>query len=111
MDGLIVEIDFCQEVHVMSQLWLDEVMGHHGIPEVAFEGDAIVGQHLHIVLDVLSDFQYRRIFVQWSENLHHLLCLLMIFGHGNVESLIFAYGETQSHQFCLDGVGRSGFRI
>ena len=56
VDGLIVEIDLSHVVHIVTKFWLDDIMSEHGVEHFAFKADAIVHQHLIVVLDVLSNF-------------------------------------------------------
>ena len=36
VNGLVMQIDFCHIVHVVSQLGLDEVVGNHRVPHLTF---------------------------------------------------------------------------
>ena len=65
MDGLIVEIDLSHVVHVVAKFRLDDIMSEHGVEHFAFKADAIVHQHLIVVLDVLSNFEDFRVFIYW----------------------------------------------
>ena len=57
MDRLIVEVDLSHVIHVMMQLWLDEVVGNHGVPHLTCKMDVIVAEHFKVVLQILTDFQ------------------------------------------------------
>ena len=105
VDGAVVEVDLRHVVHVVAELGLDEVMGYHGVEQLAAHLDTIVHQHLYIVFDVLSNFQYRLVFVEWTENVDYLLSLLPLGWHGNVKCLLLLDGEAQTHQFGLHCVG------
>ena len=54
MDGLILQIDFCQVIHVVTQLWGNNIMCDHRVEHLPSKLDAIVRQHHHVVLDILS---------------------------------------------------------
>lgn len=42
VDGLIVQVDFGQVVHVMSQLGLKHVVGKHGVEQRALHFDSVI---------------------------------------------------------------------
>ena len=57
MDRLIMQVDFCQIVHVMPKLRLEYIMCHHGIKESASDFNAIVLKNEHVILYVLSNLE------------------------------------------------------
>ena len=89
MDCLVVKINLCHIIHVVSQLWLNEVVGNHGVEHLAAHLDAVVAQHLDVVFHILSDFQNIFVFVQRFENIYNLLCFVSIGRYWNVKSLSF----------------------
>ena len=105
MDGLVVEINLRHVVHVVTQLRLDEVVGNHGVPHLTLEGDAVVTQHLEVVLQVLSYLEDGLLFIDGSENIDHFLGFVTVGRHRNVKCLMFLDSEAQTHQFCLNGIG------
>ena len=111
VNGFIIEVHLGHVVHVVTQFGLDEVVGYHRVPHVARESDTIVSQHLKVVLYVLSDFKNLRIFVQRFKNVNESLCLFLVFWDGYIKCLVRFHCETQTHQFCLNGVGRCGFCV
>ena len=69
VDGLVVQVDFGQVVHVVAQLGLQHVVGQHRVEHRAGQTDAVSGQHVEVVLDVLADFQNFGVLVGWFKNL------------------------------------------
>ena len=70
VNRLVVEEDFGEIVHVVIELWLDDVVGEHRIKHLSLYLHTIVHQHLVIVLDVLSHFQDFRVLVEWFEYIY-----------------------------------------
>ena len=70
MDGLIVEEHFGEVIHVVVELWLDEIVGEHRIEHLALNLYAVVHQHLVIVFDVLSHFQDFWVLVERFEDVY-----------------------------------------
>ena len=93
MNRLIVEIDLRHIVHVVMQFWLDEVVGDHRVPHLAFQLDAIVGEHFEVVLQILSDFQDLGVFVHFFEYINNSQRFFTFGGNGHVECLKFLHGE------------------
>ena len=67
VDGLVVQIDFRQIVHVVSQFGLKHVVGKHGVEKFSFYLYSVVLKDNHIVLDILSYFHGIFIFVKRAE--------------------------------------------
>ena len=88
MNGLVVEVCLSHDVHVVTQLRLDEIMRNHGVPQTALKFDAVVGEHLHVVLDVLSHLENVGMFIHRTENLDYLLSLCPVFWHRNIKCLM-----------------------
>ena len=53
---LIVQVGLGHVVHVVTQLWLNEIMCYHRVPHRSLKTDVIVAKHLKVVLEVLSNF-------------------------------------------------------
>ena len=102
MDGAVLEQRLGHVVHVVSQLGLDEVVGDHRVPHRPGQHHAIVAKHLQVILDVLSDLQNRRVFVERFEDVHDFLRFLTFGGNSYVECLFFLHREAQTHQFGVD---------
>lgn len=54
---LVTEVHLGHVVHVVAQLRLQQVVCYHRVEHLAAERHAIVGEHLEVVLYVLSDFE------------------------------------------------------
>ena len=67
VDGLVVQIDFRQIVHVMAKFGLKHVMGEHGVEKFALHPDSVILEDNHIVLDVLSHLHGFFIFEERAE--------------------------------------------
>lgn len=67
MDGLVVQVDFRQIVHVVSQFGLKHVVGKHGVEKFAFHLDAVILEDNHIVLDILSHLHGFLVFEEGTE--------------------------------------------
>ena len=111
VDGFVVEIDFGQVVHVVSEFGMKDIMRNHRVEHFAFHLDAIVGEHHDVVLQILSDFQNRLVSIDFFEFFQDSECFLPLSRDRNVVCLIFLHGKAQSHQFGTHGIGGSGFRI
>lgn len=70
MYSLIMQIYFCQIIHIVVEFWLDEIMGNHRVEHLSLYLYTIVHQYLIIVLDVLSHFQDFRILVERFEDVY-----------------------------------------
>ena len=57
VDGLVLQIHLSEVIHVVTQLRCKDVMCNHRVEHLAFEMDAVVRQHHHVVFDVLSNLQ------------------------------------------------------
>ena len=65
MDGIVVEIIFCQRIHVMSARGRVEHVGlEHGVVGDAPHTNALADKNMCIVLDVLANLPNRGIFEQ-----------------------------------------------
>ena len=53
----VPEIHLGHVVHVVAQLGLQQIVGYHRVEHLARQLDAVGGQHLEVVLYVLSDFK------------------------------------------------------
>ena len=42
VDGLIVQVDLGHVVHVVTKLWLDEVVGNHRVPHGTLQFDVVI---------------------------------------------------------------------
>ena len=49
VDGLVVQVDFRQIVHVVSQFGLKHVMGEHGVEKLAFHGFLVFEEGAELV--------------------------------------------------------------
>lgn len=65
-------------------------MGQHGVKHLPAQRHPIAAQHLEVVLDVLSHLDDVLVFIEWSENFDHALCLVSVGRYGHVVSLIWA---------------------
>ena len=111
VDGLVFQIDLGEIVHVVSQFGLDEVVGYHRIEHRSLHTDAIVCEYLHVVLDVLSDFQDGRIFVDGFKTVNNIYGFFVIGGDGHVKGFSFLHRKAQTHQFGGHRVGSRGLCI
>lgn len=66
MDGLVVQVDFRQIVHVVSQFGLKHVVGKHGVESLP-SPDAVILEDNHIVLDILSHLHGFLVFEEGTE--------------------------------------------
>jgi len=57
MYGLIMQIDFGQIIHVMTEFGLEDIMCYHGIEEFTSDFNPIVLQNEHVVLYILTDLK------------------------------------------------------
>ena len=71
MDGLVVQIDFRQIVHVVPEFGLKHVMGKHGVEKLALHPDSVILEDNHIVLDILSYFHGFFVFEEWAELIYN----------------------------------------
>ena len=106
----VTQIDAGQIVHVVVLLGLQQVVGHHGVEEVALDLYPVVVQHDVVVFDILPDLERGRVFESRFEDAYRFACLLLVVGHGHVIGLVFFEGKGESHQFDVHGVdaGRLG---
>ena len=111
VDGLIVEIHFGHVVHVVAQFGLQQIVGYHGVEQFALERHSIIGQHLHVVFDVLSNLGDCCIFVSRFENINNVYSPFTLMRNRHIKGLIFAHCKAQTHQFCLNGIGGSGLCV
>jgi len=80
-DGLLIQVDTGQAVHVVAgRHGVIDVGLQHGVFGNAFEGNAMVGQHILVVLQVLADFFLLGVFQQWLELLKHSVPVQLIRG-------------------------------
>ena len=70
-----------------------------------------MSQYFQIVFDVLSDFQYFGILIERFEYVNNSQRFFTIGRNGNIPGLFFLHREAQSDQFCINCIGRSGFRV
>ena len=83
---------------------LQQVVGHHGVEEVAFDLDPVVVQHDVVVFDILPDFQRSGVFESRLEDAHRFAGLLLVVGHGYVVGFVLLEGKRESYQFDAHGV-------
>ena len=67
MDGLVVEKSLGHIVHVVMQLRIYQIVGNHGVEHRTLYLNAVIAQHLHVVLNILSDFQCFLVFIDRFE--------------------------------------------
>lgn len=70
MYSLIMQIYFCQIIHIVVEFWLDEIMGYHRVEHLSLYLYTIVHQYLIIVLDVLSHFHDFWILIEWFKDVY-----------------------------------------
>ena len=104
MYGLVAEQRLGENVHVVFLLGLEHVVGNHRVEHRSSETNTVIHQHLHVVLDVLSDFEDFGAFVQRFEYFNNRLRLFTFGRNCHVKCLSFLYGEAQTYQFCVDRV-------
>ena len=135
LDGGVGEMQFRQFVEAVTvQAAFQHIGQQHGVVDGA-DGDAVTGQHFHIVFDVMPDFLGARILQQGFQGIQSLIegHLLRRFAIGGavtavaqVKSSLFHRplvverditgpagfkGQRHADQFRLHGVQRGGFRI
>ena len=111
VDGLVMQIHLSHVVHVVMQLGLNEVVGNHGVPQLTLQLDMIVAEHLQVILQILTNLQNMLVFIEWFENVDHLLSFFTFGRDRDVKCFMFLHGEAQTYQFSINSIGRSGLCI
>ena len=106
-DGAVAQIGFGQIVHSVAHFGVQQVVGNHGVGHGAGQTDAVVAQHLQVVLYVLSHFQNVGTFVEGTELLHNAFVLY----HGNVPGFSLLHGKTHANQPRVQRFGAGGFGV
>ena len=107
----VVEQGFGHVIHVVMQLGLQYIVSQHRVEHGALNVYTILPEHLIVVLNVLSYLEDLGVFVERFEDIDVLQGFFAAGRYGHVESLVFLYGEAQSHEFGLQSVGRRGLCI
>lgn len=87
VDGAVVEVALGQGVHVVVQLGLYDVMGQHCVEHRAGKRDAVGGEHLQVVFQVLPHLADGGVLVDGAEDVDDALRSLACGGHGHVPGL------------------------
>ena len=111
VDGLVMQVDFGQVVHVVSQFRLQDIMGQHGVEQRAAHFGSIVHQDNHVILDVLSHLHRLLVFIDGAKLFHQAACLLAVGRRGDVVGVFFGIAETHSYQLGLHRFGAGGLRV
>ena len=71
-DGLLAQVLPGQRVHVVTRPYGIEYVGlQHGVFRNAFQVDAVVGQHVLVVFEVLAELGFLRVFQQRFQLVQH----------------------------------------
>ena len=103
--GLIAKERLSHVVHVVTQLGVEEVVRHHGVPQFAAHLYAVAAEHRYVVLRVLRNLHRVCTLVSLAKQSHHLLRLGEGRGHGDVIRLLFSQCEAQTDKFRVYGSG------
>ncbi len=100
-----------EEIHVVLQLGLQQVVGHHGIEHGSLDVHAVAAHHLHVVLQVLRHLFLRRVLQQRLEDAHHLSGFGRVLGHHHVVAGMLLPAEGHAHEVRRMLVQAGGLRI
>ena len=116
-DGFI-QVFPCQAGHVMAGAHAVQHVGlQHGIMGYAVQPNPVVGQHVAVVLQVLTDNQRFLRFQQRAQFFQHLAARdllrrpVIIMGNGHIGRFAGPHGKRQAHQFRAHIIQAGGFRI
>ena len=95
----------------MAHLRLNQVVGNHGVEQLALHVHTVLFQHQQVVLQVLPDLLNQRILKHGLKFIHNGLGLGAVGRNGHVESLARPVSKRQAYQIGLYGVDGGGFGI
>ena len=111
MDGLIVEIHFSHEVHVVMHLGLQDIMGNHRVEHRTLYPHAVIGQHDDVVFHVLPHFKCRGVFKHGLQLTDDMLCRCFVGRNRHIIGFALLHSETHPHQFGHHRFGAGRFGI
>ena len=89
----------------------------HGVVVRAAHGHAVMGEHVDVVFQVLTDLGWRLALQHRAQRVEHMLAIKLIWRahvvvrHRHVPGLAGLHGKGQADQAASDGIQRIGFRI
>ncbi|MCY1286581.1 hypothetical protein D9M70_355570 [compost metagenome] len=119
-DGAVPQVLEGQAVHVMTGGRSVQHIGfEHGVEGDALHGDGRggIGQDVHVVLGMLADLGFVRVFQQRLEGLEHGVAVELrryahiAVGQGHVGGFTGLHGEGHAHHLRLLGVDAGGFGV
>ena len=111
MDGFIIEIGFCQVVHVVPHIGLNQVMGQHGVEQLPFDFHLVPLQDGDVVFQVLTGFGNVFIFQERLELPDDLQAFLVIFRKVHEEGFAGLEAERNADQFRVVRIDPCGFGV
>ena len=55
----ISQIGLREQIHIMTHIWIEQIVGNHGIKELPMNFNSVIGQYLQVILKVLSYLENR----------------------------------------------------
>ena len=84
---------------------VEHIVGEHGVEHGGCHDHAVAHEYLHVVFNVLPDFQYFCALIERFKNINNCLRLFTFGRNRHIKCLVRLDGEAQSHQFGVDGRG------
>ena len=116
-DGGAIQMASGQRIHAVGAVRLQHVGLQHRVIDHAAQRDAVIGQHVHVVLDVLAHLLRRIAFQPGLQHRQHLV-QRQLFGHArivvphrDVATLPGRHGQRDAHQPRRMRIQRGGLGV
>ena len=111
VDGAVVEIGLGEVIHVVALLGFHDIVRQHGVEELAFHLDAVVGEDGEVVFQVLSDLDLPFVLKEGAEGIDKFLSFCLIFRNGDVPRASALNSEAHPHHFGAHCVNSGRFGV